>query len=240
MTTKAAGPLTALAIVLLATLPAHGATPSASDWTKWWKAAVDGVRAEVPLWAARAMIDKAKCKISAVTATSGLGVLRSDYRFGPIIRSKLTASQAPGNIARAWGDAFHDAWSAWQSQLTIPGLPLYPSFAAVPAPQAPLTPSPPLPLGQLPSTGRAAMNEPSLAQRVIGRLGSDGASGVAQNAVKAFAADIAARFEAFLGKAVIVNIMGSGPVPNFQPPMAPVGPVVNGSCQGGQLTGVAF
>ncbi len=84
------------------------------------------------------------------------------------------------------------------------------------------------------------MNEPSLAQRIIARLGSDGASGVAQNAVKAFAADIAARFTAFLGKAVIVNIMGSGPVPNFKPPMAPVGPVVNGSCQGGQLTGVAF
>jgi hypothetical protein len=222
--------------IVAVVLPAHADGPSAADWNKWSQAAVDAARHEVSLWAATARIDSARCKVNAVTATGSPGVLKSGYKFGSVIRDKLVSLKAPGPVAVAWGQAFAEAWQTWESNVTIPNLPWYPAFAAFPGPQAPPTPNVPTPLDKLTSPGRTAMKEAGLTQSITARLGSHGQSSAAKNAVKAFASDMSKRFSVFLGQALIMNVLGSGPVPSFKPPAIMAGPVVNGNCLGGQLS----
>ncbi|HUP20980.1 MAG TPA: hypothetical protein VM778_13660 [Gemmatimonadota bacterium] len=51
----------------------------------------------------------------------------------------------------------------------------------------------------------------------------------------------AGRFVAWLAQAQVMNVMGSGPVPSYDPPKVPAGSVVGGSCSGkGVLTGPPF
>jgi hypothetical protein len=222
--------------MLAAISPAHADTPSAADWNKWSQAAVDAARHEVTLWAATARIDPARCKVNAVMAMGTQGVLKSGYQFGGVIRDKLLSLKAPAPVAAAWSQAFNEAWRTWESNVTIPNLPWYPAFAAFPGPQAPPTPNVPTPLDKLSSSGRSAMKEAGLTQSITNRLGGHGQSSAAKNAVKAFASDMSKRFSVFLGQALIMNVLGSGPVPSFKPPQAPAGAVVNGSCIGGQLS----
>lgn len=49
-------------------------------------------------------------------------------------------------IVQAVAEGFSAQFAQWQGQVTVPGLPMYPSFAAVPAPFAPPTPNVPMPL----------------------------------------------------------------------------------------------
>jgi hypothetical protein len=50
-----------------------------------------------------------------------------------------------------------------------------------------------------------------------------------------FGSHMAARFGAFLVKAPVLNVMGSGPVPSFAPPLVPAAPVTGGRCSGSNV-----
>jgi hypothetical protein len=102
----------------------------------------------------------------------------------------------------------------WSASVKAPGLPWYPSFAAVPAPIAPPTPNVPTPLMAMVSDvaafqglGPQAGDSPA-AVAVLGALGT--------------------AFNIWTAATLVTNVLGTGPVPTFAPPYVPVGPVVGG------------
>lgn len=167
------------------------------------------------LWKFQAMMTNVV--INAVTAVGGEIVGPS---IGPLVLAMARPSteaevQAAGALSGALGEVF----SRWQKSVKIPGLPLYPSFAAVPSPTAPPTPSVPVPLIAFTSelTAFAGLDRKVAAQ--------DPTAAMAARAV-AFA--FATLFPAWVAETMVM-LLGQGPVPTFAPPYVPVGPVVGGT-----------
>lgn len=126
-------------------------------------------------------------------------------------------------IARAVGAG----WSAWAGSLSVPGLPWYPAFAAFPASVAPPMPNVPAPLAALGGV-TAGLSRAALASAMRGALGDPKAPFSAElfDAV-AFAVDQA--FGLWRTSTLVTNVLGTGPIPTFAPPITPVGPVVGGT-----------
>jgi hypothetical protein len=81
-------------------------------------------------------------------------------------------------------------------------------------------------------SGRLAdMSPPALANRVTMAIGADATNSGASAAISSFATLVGARFVAFLAQAQVMMI-GSGPVPSYDPPSVMLGPVTGGTCQG--------
>ena len=118
----------------------------------------------------------------------------------------------------------------------IPGLPFYPAFGAFPGPTAPPMPNVPFPLTAMTSNGVTAMTPSKLSRKVLANIGKVAKSQKVKSAVNVFATEVGGRFALCLGSCMLMNVMGSGPIPTFAPPNAPVGPVVNGTCRGGRIT----
>jgi hypothetical protein len=76
---------------------------------------------------------------------------------------------------------------------------------------------------------------PALAKKVRSRIGAAANTQETKTAINGFATDIGGRFTLCMGSCQLMNGMGSGPVPSFAPPLIPVGPVVSGSCTGGNI-----
>lgn len=130
-------------------------------------------------------------------------------------------------IAKAFAGAVDQAWTDWTASIRVPGLPLYPSFAAYPGPQAaPLenVAVPMLALAQNPTS----LTPPVLAADIRQRLGRTANEVGAQAAVEFFAQDFSARFGMWVSIMFIRKLMGSGPVPLYTLPFVPVSPVFRG------------
>jgi hypothetical protein len=131
------------------------------------------------------------------------------------------AGASPGpeaEAARAVADGLDDGMKRWQAQPKFPGLPLYPSFAALPMAHAAPTPNIPVPVAAL--IGGAA--PPNLF--AAGRAADPDVAAVAQAVLKASTDG----FATWARSTVVVNLLAHGPVPSFAPPYVPVGPVVGG------------
>jgi hypothetical protein len=210
-------------------------TGKSNQWSWWSQIAIANASKEAEDWLRQVYIDRSKCKVMSTTAIGTAGVLKSRYAFQDKIRKGLQAAGAPDAVSRGWDKGFKDAWENWATSVMIPGLPWYPAFTAFPGPQAPPTPNVPTPLSTLPSAGAQGMTPPALAKKVESSMGVAANTQEAKNAVKRFATDLGGRFVMCLGNCILINVMGSGPIPTFAPPMIPVGPVVNGSCSGGVI-----
>lgn len=213
------------------------ATGGSGQWALWSQAANAAARKEALDWLSQAYIDSSKCKVLAVSAVGTPGVLKSRYRFQGLIGKGLTAAGASKSVAQGWDKAFTESWDQWAKYVTIPGLPFYPAFTAWPGPTAPPMPNVPFPLSALVSQGATAMSPPALSQKVLASLGTFAKQQEVKNAVKAFANDLSGRFAQCMGGCQLMLVMGSGPVPTYAPPFMPVGPVMNGTCQGGTIPG---
>jgi hypothetical protein len=140
--------------------------------------------------------------------------------LGPFVLAESGASSAPElEAAQALAGALDQGMKDWQSRLKFPGLPLYPSFAAVPMPQAAPTPNIPVPVAAL----IAGALPPNLASA---RASDPGAQAVAQAVLDAITGGA---FHMWAASTLVVNVLGHGPVPSFAPPYVPVGPVVGGT-----------
>ncbi len=210
-------------------------TGGSGKWTLWSQTAIAAARTEATSWLIQAYIDRNFCKVMAVSAIGTPGVLKSRYSFQGKIAKALKAAGASQTVAEGWDQAFKETWDLWAKNVIIPGLPMYPAFTAFPGAQAPPMPNVPFPLSSMPSAGTKAMTPPLLAKKVLSRLGVPSSDKEAKIAVQGFATDIGGRHATCLGGCQLMNVMGSGPVPSFAPPFVPVGPVIGGSCAGGQI-----
>jgi len=105
---------------------------------------------------------------------------------------------------------------------------MYPAFAAFPAPIAPPTPNIPIPLIALSSPGEAGLS-PALLK---GMMDANFGDPTAQHASDLFAAISNAFsnvFQIFKASTLVLNVLGTGPVPIYAPPFVPAGPVIMGS-----------
>lgn len=133
--------------------------------------------------------------------------------------------------SRAIAAGVHNQFRLMCSLASFPGLPLYPAFAAVPAPMAPPMPNVPTPLLTFVLPGLAQVEMSALTQEIIHKYASPKPS--CADAVAAAIADgFAKAVQQWLGSQLILNMLGTGPVPTFAPPYVPVGPVINGRVLG--------
>ena len=135
----------------------------------------------------------------------------------PLMVFMQSAGAAPPAEAAVQAKAlrgFADAFERWCATFHMPGMPLWPSFAAVPSPVAPATRSIPMPLALL-----------APAPLPLTLVGSDERE---QEALDEAAAGLRAAFVTWKAGRM-VTLQGTGPVPTFAPPYVPVGPVVGGT-----------
>jgi len=162
--------------------------------------------------------------INAVTAVGGQ-VLGPPLT--PLIMStapKSTPQELKYSIAVA--QAIGLGWTAYTATIKVPGLPWYPAFAAVPSPVAPPMPNVPMPVIALTQV-TVPVSKNVLKAQMIGFLGDP----TALHHVELFdcIADAFEKcFQIWQLATLVTNVLGTGPVPSFAPPVAPVGPVVAG------------
>jgi hypothetical protein len=146
----------------------------------------------------------------------------------PLLRTQLAAivgraaSQPP---LTAVAGSIGEAWGFFQRSVSVPGLPWYPSFAAVPGPHAPPTPNVPMPLAACTYDG-ATLSASRLVEGMKRRLPN-----TAPDVVRFFEA-IAEGFQSAVGAWIpsqqVSNVLGQGPCPTFAPPYVPTSPVIAG------------
>jgi peptidoglycan hydrolase-like protein with peptidoglycan-binding domain len=174
-------------------------------------------------------------KIMAVTAIGGPGCLTGPDLGGLVMsQPQITTLQGDDRlVAQAAATGIGQRFAAWQNGVTVPGLPWYPTFAAVPAPMAPPTPNVPMPLTACPSSGLGGLTSASsLSSAMAGALDpavkARDPGGKAGQIFGAAADQVAVFFLVWITSQMVHNVLGQGPVPSFAPPFVPVGPVVGG------------
>jgi hypothetical protein len=137
---------------------------------------------------------------------------------------KATPQELKYSIAVA--QAIGIGWASYTATIKVPGLPWYPAFATVPAPVAPPMPNVPMPVISLVQV-TVPVSKNVLKGQMIGFLGDPKAlhhvelfDGIADAFEKCF--------QIWQISTLVTNVLGTGPVPSFAPPVAPVGPVVAG------------
>lgn len=188
---------------------------------------LDGFKSAVDMWRLQAMFQN--LKILGPTALGTPGCLKGPA-LEPFIKN-LSLPAATGNLAH-WRDAvakgLSSSWKDWQDQVTVPGLPWYPAFAAFPGPMGAPMPNIPMPLITCPSPGMAKMATPMLKKAICGNFSLDDPDKQFEAAAMSIATAISAAFMAWLPAQQIMLVQGMGPIPTFAPPIVPVGPVLNG------------
>lgn len=225
------GPQTRSALGMSATVPAGpvapGAPPGATNSAQLVTAVVNATRGAFNLWKTQASF--AHISINGALATGGPGCLSGPGLF-PLITAQLVGvapADSPTAMAAAKGIA--TKFQQWQAGIMVPGLPWYPSFDRVPAPFAPTTPNLPTPVSMLPSPFLSGMVDPSLLQAAM----SAAAQGTSAQSFKEIASRVVVLFQTSILSAMVIKVMGSGPVPIFAPPFVPTGPVTNGTASSG-------
>lgn len=197
-----------------------------NPWPKWCDKAMEATRESINLWGVQVKIINAK--INAVSVIAAPGCMSSPT-IKNNIKNFMILKQVPDKIAAGFAKGISGQWEKWQNKVTIPGLPLYPAFAAFPGPLAPPIPGIPFPLSAFKSSGLSQLTSHTKIKRAIkAGLGSEANSPGAEKYLDQFSSKFAVRFLIWISKVKVKNLMGSGPVPTFAPPYIPVGPVVNG------------
>ena len=196
------------------------------NWGKCGDGAFSGAVQAVRTWQTQARFRN--IKVNSAVAISPPGVLTGPS-LDNLIKAGMIAEQCPQAIVDKFASAVAGAWRDWQNGVRVPGLPWYPSFIAFPGPQAPPTPNVPIPLSALPSSGLNKLKANGLEAELNAKLSGVRNQPGAQAAIKKFANQFGARFIVWRNSQFVTNVLGKGRVPNFAPPLVPIGPVVNGS-----------
>jgi len=169
--------------------------------------------------------------VMAVTAIGTPGCLTGP-QLAPQIRVAPQVAACTGleeEIVDAVADGVSANFYAWQSHVTVPGLPWYPAFAAFPGPMAPPMPNVPTPLIACPSSQQAKLMVASeLARALKDSLPAAARTPLTEGLMDNLAACLALGFTMWLPSQQVMLVMGKGPVPSYAPPYVPVGPVVSG------------
>ena len=141
--------------------------------------------------------------------------------FAPLVlRNAKTSSDPELEAVIGLAGPLGEAFNRWQKSVKMLGLPLYPSFQAFPGPVAPPTPNVPVTLALFKS-------DLGSFRGIQGSVKAGDADAAA--AAHAVAAAMDSVFPLWLMMTMVVNLLGTGPVPSFAPPIVPVGPVSGGT-----------
>ena len=169
--------------------------------------------------------------IVSVVINGPVGMLLPGGVIGPPLMPLIFATAPKKTLqemkySKAIASAFGTLWQPWSMGLM--GTLTYPLFAAFPGPMAPPTPNVPMPLITLSSPGETGLSPTSLKTMMQANL-ADPKALHASDLFDAIARAFNTVFQPFKATTIIQNVLGTGPIPTFAPPVAPVGPVVMGS-----------
>jgi hypothetical protein len=194
---------------------------------------IDAVKTAHTMW--KLMAKFQNLQIMAVSAIGSPGCLD-----GPELESNIKnmGPQAAwtGNKAKyrdAVAAGVSKCFKNWQDQVTVPGLPWYPAFAAFPGPMAPPMPNVPTPLIACISAKMSDIVTPnSMKSEMIsafdGGLKDKDKDKQHEALFEAIATVLAMAFLMWLPQQQVMLVLGKGPIPTFAPPFVPVGPVIGG------------
>jgi hypothetical protein len=177
----------------------------------------------------KALVSMSGGIVNAVTCSGG--TFTAPPIFPMIMSTAPKKTPQELKYSKAIAQAFSDKWVSFVGGLKVPGLPWYPAFAAFPGPVAPPMPNVPTPLIAIPSSKMSDMSASSLKDAMVSNLGDKQALHH-EDLFDAIAKGLFAAFMAWLPTQMVMNVLGTGPIPTFAPPYVPVGPVVGGSATG--------
>lgn len=148
--------------------------------------------------------------------------------MGPLIMASAPKSKVNHlKWSKAIADAIDVGWTAFQNSIKVPGLPWYPAFSMVTLAMAPPTPNTPTPVASLTSV-TVSLSANALKGLMIANLASPQWP-FHQELFEAVADGFEKMLNMWMGTTQVTNVMGTGPVPTFAPPVVPGGPVVMGT-----------
>jgi hypothetical protein len=162
--------------------------------------------------------------VAAITCSGGAFVGPPWLPF--ILAGAPKNTEALLKTSHAVAEAISNGWLLYQNSLKVPGLPFYPAFGAFPGPMAPPTPNVPVPvmaLGQDP-TAVSKLKLKHLMHANYGNPTADFMDPLFDSIADAFEKC----FLTWQTSTMVTNVLGSGPIPTFAPPVVPAGPVVGG------------
>ena len=196
-------------------------------------AMVDAVQFAHNMWKLQAKFKD--LQIMAVSAIGSPGCLDGP-ELESLIKNAPQCAAFTGNMAKhrdAVAKGVSKCFKDWQGQVTVPGLPWYPAFAAFPGPMAPPMPNVPMPLIAcisakmtsiiMPNDMKAAMDD-----ALDGGMKDKDPEKHYEALHDAIATTLAIAFLMWLPSQQVMLVMGKGPIPTFAPPVVPVGPVMGG------------
>jgi hypothetical protein len=189
----------------------------------------DAVKFAVDMWKLSAKLQNLRINGPSAIGTPGCldgPSLAPHIRTAPAVASW---TDAEADIRDAVADGAASCFGQWQDQVTVPGLPWYPAFAAWPGPMAPPTPNVPTPLLALVSAKVSMIMVPgNLKSAMYEALPDSLQEPRVEQVMEGLSTVLAMAFTTWLPSAQVMLVMGKGPVPSFAPPYVPVGPVVAG------------
>jgi hypothetical protein len=207
---------------------------SCDDVSKQWEEFIDemckGICTSWSNWQNVAMFTTGI--INAVSCQITPGSLTSPPFMGTaLIMANTNVAGKPANFTlfvKAIATAIDTSWNAWQSGYMVT-LMYPPTFAAFPGPTHPPTPNIPMPVVAGSSAGDALMKKNAISGLMLANLSGVTPDSLTQMLFDKFAEGFCMIFDIWKASTMIMNVMGTGPVPSFAPPFSPVGPVAGGS-----------
>jgi hypothetical protein len=196
-------------------------------------AMLDAVQYSHNMWKLQAKFKD--LKVNAVVALGTPGCLDGPELESNIKNAPMCASWT-GNMKKhrdAVAKGVSKCFKDWQGQVTVPGLPWYPAFAAFPSAMAPPMPNIPMPLITCISSKMSSIIMPDDMTKAMDDALDDGMKKKDPDKQyhalhDAIATVLALAFLIWLPSQQVMLVLGKGPIPSFAPPFVPVGPVVNG------------
>jgi hypothetical protein len=118
------------------------------------------------------------------------------------------------------------AWLQFTATVKVPGLPWYPAFAAFPGPMAPPMPNIPVPFAALTQVP-APISVQAMKTQMVAQLADPAAPFHAQ-LFESICDAFDKCYNLWKVSTMVTNVLGTGSIPTFAPPIVPVGPVVGG------------
>jgi hypothetical protein len=194
---------------------------------------IDAVQFAHNMWKLQAKFQN--LQVMAVSAIGSPGCLDGP-ELESLIKNAPMCAAFTGNKGKyrdAVAAGVSKCFKNWQGQVTVPGLPWYPAFAAFPGPMAPPMPNIPVPLIACISAKMTDIVMPDtmkseMVSALDGGLKDKDKDKQHEALFDAIATVLALAFLMWLPQQMVMLVLGKGPIPTFAPPFVPVGPVVGG------------